>query len=205
MRTVFEDTNEAPSLETPKKGQSTPIFLWLVAILCLVGAFAVYKRVASHTVTPPPPPVAINDIKQVNETIYKFNQLIKEGNFNQAQAMLSAEAQKRLADSQTTLHDSLLAQRKGKSDKVIEAVPLTENVLDLTDTSVTIGCTYYFDKNETMYLPLTLVKEKIGESERLAIAAWEKPEEKKDEQAEKKPEEAKSDEKKTEEKKADKK
>ena len=119
--------------------------------------------------------------------------------------MLTAEAQKKLTDSQITLHDSLLAQRKGKSDKVIEAVPLTENVVELTETSVTIACTYYFDKNETIYIPLTIVKEKIGESERLAIAAWEKPEEKKDATAEKKPEETKPEEKKAEEKKADKK
>lgn len=205
MRTVFEDTNEAASLENPKTGQATPILLWLVAIFFLFGAFAVYKKVASRKVAPPPPPVAVDNIKQVNETLYKFNQLIKEGNFDQAQAMLSAEAQKKLTDSQVTLHDSLLAQRKGKSDKVIEAVPLTENVVDLTDTSVTIGCTYYFDKNETMYLPLTLIKEKIGDSERLAIAAWEKTEEKKSEQATKKPEEAKPEEKKTEEKKVEKK
>lgn len=181
MRTVFEDTNETASLENPKTGQTTPIFLWLLALLCLFGAFAVYKVVASRKVAPPPPPIAINDPKQVNELIYKFNQLIKEGNFDQAQALLSAEAQKKLTDSQTTLHDSLLAQRKGKPDKVIEAVPLTENVVELTDTSVTIGCTYYFEKNETIYLPLTIIKEKIGEAERLAIAAWEKPEEKKDE------------------------
>lgn len=198
MRTVFEDTNETASRENPKTGQATPILLWLVAILFLFGAFAVYKKVASRKVAPPPPAVAVKDIKQVNETIYKFNQLIKEGNFDQAQSMLTAEAQKQLADSQKTLHDSLLAQRKGKNDKVIEAVPLTENVVDLTDASVTIGCTYYFDnlgKNETIYIPLTIVKEKIGDSERLAIAAWEKPEEKKDDKA--KPGETKAEEKKS--------
>ena len=205
MRTVFEDTNEAASRENPKTGQSTPILLWLVALLFLFGAFAVYKKVASRQVAPPPPPVAVDNIKQVNETLYKFNQLIKEGNFDQAQALLTAEAQKKLTDSQMTFHDSLLAQRKGKSDKVIEVVPLTENVVNLTDTSVTIGCTYYFEKNETIYIPLTIVKEKIGESERLAIAAWENPEEKKDAPAAKKPEETKPAEKKAEEKKADKK
>ncbi|MBS1806851.1 MAG: hypothetical protein JST84_01510 [Acidobacteria bacterium] len=203
MRTVFEDTNETASLENPKTGQSTPIILWLVAILFLFGAFAIYRKVASRHVAPPPPPVAVNDIKQVNETIYKFNQLVKEGNFDQAQSMLTAEAQKRLADSQKTFRESLLAQRKGKDDKVIEAVPATENVLGLTDTSVTIGCTYYFDKNETIYFPLTIVKEKIGESERLAIAAWENPEEKKDDPAAKKPEDAKAGEVKSEEKKAE--
>ncbi|MFN7928373.1 MAG: hypothetical protein U0Y68_10580 [Blastocatellia bacterium] len=209
MRTVFEDTNEAASRENPRTGQSTPIFLWIIAILCLFGSFAVYKKVASRKVAPPPPPVAVNDPKQVNETIYKFNQLIKEGDFNQAQAMLSADAQKKLTESNTTLHDSLLAQRKGKDDKVIEAVPLTENVVDLTDTSVTIGCTYYFAKNETIYLPLTIIKEKIGDTDRLAIAAWEKPEEKKDEKkdaaAETKPAENKLEEKKADDKKADKK
>ncbi len=205
MRTVFEDTNETASRENPKTGQATPILLWLVAIGFLFGAFAVYKKVASRQVAPPPPPVAVDNIKQVNETLYKFNQLIKEGNFDQAQAMLTAEAQKKLADSQMTLQDSLLAQRKGKDTKVIEAVPLTENLVELTDTSVTIGCTYYFEKNETIYLPLTIVKEKIGEAERLAIAAWGTPEEKKDVTAEKKPEDTKPEEKKVEEKKADKK
>jgi hypothetical protein len=204
MRTVFEDTNETASRENPTTGQSIPVILWIVAILFLVGSFAVYRKVASRYVAPPPPPIAVNDTKQVNETLYKFNQLIKEGNFDQAQSMLTADAQKQLADSQKTLRESLLAQRKGKDDKVVEAVPLTENVVELTDTSVTIGITYYFDKNETIYVPLTLVKEKIGESERLAIAAWERPEEK---PAEKKDDatENKSEETKPEEKKADKK
>lgn len=209
MRTVFEDTNEAASRENPKTGQTTPIFLWIIAILCLFGSFAVYKKVASRKVAPPPPPIAVNDTKQVNELLYKFNQLIKDGNFDQAQALLTADAQKQLTDSQKTLHDSLLAQRKGKPDKVIEAVPLTENVVELTDTSVTIGCTYYFEKNETIYLPLTIVKEKIGETERLAISAWEKPEEKQEEKkdaaATDKPAETKPEEKKADDKKANKK
>ena len=173
MRTIFEDTNETASLETPKTGQAIPVFLWLVAILFLVGAFAVYRYVSNRIVLPPPPAIAVNDPKQVNELLYKFNQLIKEGNFDQAQALLTADAQKKLTDSQKTFHDTLLAQRKGKNDKVIEAVPLTENIVALTDTSVTIGVTYYFEKNETAYVPLTIVKETIGDSERLAIADWE--------------------------------
>lgn len=177
MRTVFEDTNEAASLETPKTGQSIPVMLWLIAILFLVGAFAVYRKVSNRIVLPPPPGVVLNDTKQVNELLYKFNQLIKEGNFDQAQAMLSVEGQKKLADSQKPLREALLAQRKGKDDKVLEAVPLTENAI-VTDTSIIIGITYYFDKNETIYVPLTIVKEQIADSERLAIADWEekKPE-----------------------------
>ncbi len=178
MRTVFEDTNEALSPDTPKSSQSLPILLWVVAILFLFGAFAVYRKVSNRIVAPPPPAIAVNDPKQVNELLYKFNQLIKEGNFDQAQALLTADAQKRLTDSQKTFRETLLAQRKGKDEKVIEAVPLTENIVALTDNSVTIGVTYYFEKNETIYIPLTLVKETIGESERLAIADWEekKPE-----------------------------
>jgi hypothetical protein len=149
-----------------------------VALLFLIGAFAVYRKVSTRIVLPPPPAIAVNDTKQVNELLYKFNQLIKEGNFDQAQALLSAEAQKKLTDTQKSLRESLLAQRQGKDDKVIEAVPLTESVVALTDTSVTVGVTYYFDKNETIYLPLTIVKETVGDSERLAIADWEekKPE-----------------------------
>ncbi len=178
MRTVFEDTNEALSPDTPKSSQSLPILLWVVAILFLFGAFAVYRKVSNRIVAPPPPAIAVNDPKQVNELLYKFNQLIKEGNFDQAQALLTADAQKRLTDSQKTFRETLLVQRKGKDEKVIEAVPLTENIVALTDNSVTIGVTYYFLKNETIYIPLTLVKEAIGESERLAIADWEekKPE-----------------------------
>ena len=178
MRTVFEDTNEALTPDTPKSGQSLPILLWVVALLFLVGAFAVYRKVSNRIVLPPPPAIAVNDPKQVNELLYKFNQLIKESNFDQAQALLSAEAQKKLTDSQKTFRETLLVQRKGKDEKVIEAVPLTENIVALTDTSVTIGVTYYFEKNETIYIPLTIVKETIGTSERLAIADWEekKPE-----------------------------
>ena len=177
MRTVFEDTNEAASLETPKTGQAIPVVLWLIAILFLIGAFAVYRKVSSRIVEPPPPAVILNDVRQVNELLYKFNQLIKEGNFDQAQAMLSVEAQKKLADSQKPLREVLLAQRKGKDDKVVEAVPVTENAI-VSDTSIIVGVTYYFEKNETIYLPLTVVKETIADSERLAIADWEekKPE-----------------------------
>ena len=166
MRTVFEDTNEALTPDTPKSDQSLPILLWVVALLFLVGAFAVYRKVSNRIVLPPPPAIAVNDPKQVNELLYKFNQLIKEGNFDQAQALLSAEAQKKLTDSQKTFRETLLVQRKGKDEKVIEAVPLTENIVALTDTSVTIGVTYYFEKNETIYIPLTIVKETIGTSER---------------------------------------
>ncbi len=189
MRTVFEDTNEAISPDAPKSGQSLPILLWVVAILFLVSVFAVYRYGSNRIVLPPPPAIAVNDPKQVNELLYKFNQLIKEGNFDQAQALLSAEAQKKLTDSQKTFRETLLVQRKGKDDKVVEAVPLTENIVALTDTSVTIGVTYYFEKNETIYVPLTLVKETIGESDRLAIADWEeKKEEKKVENAAASPE-----------------
>jgi hypothetical protein len=201
MRTVFEDTNEAASREIPKTGQSVPVVLWFVALLFLVGAFAVYRKVSNRIVLPPPPAIEVKDPKQVNELLYKFNQLIKEGNFDQAQALLSAEAQKRLTDAQKTLRESLLAPRKGKADKVIEAVPLTESPVAMTDTSVTIGITYYFDKNETLHLPLTVVKEKIGESERLAISDWEeKKVEKQDEKAAASPEAKKPDEAKPEKK-----
>lgn len=177
MRTVFEDTNEAASLENPKTGQSVPVVLWLVAILFLVGAFAIYRKVSNRVVEPPPPAVVLNDVRQVNELLYKFNQLIKEGNFDQAQAMLSASAQKKLTDSKLTFREALLVQRKGKDDKVVEAVPLTENATVNTD-NIIIGITYYFDKNETIYVPLTVVKETIADSDRLAIADWEekKPE-----------------------------
>lgn len=178
MRTVFDDSNEALSPDAPKSGQSLPILLWVVAILFLAGAFAVYRKVSNRIVLPPPPAVAVNDPKQVNELLYKFNQLLKEDNFDQAQALLSADAQKKLTDTQKTFRETLLSQRKGKADKVIEAVPLTENIVAITDTSVTIGVTYYFEKNETIYIPLTIIKEKIADSERLAIADWEekKPE-----------------------------
>lgn len=177
MRTVFEDTNEVVTPDAPKSGQSLPILLWAVAILFLVGAFAVYRFVSNRIVLPPPPAIAVKDPKQVNELLYKFNQLIKEGNFDQAQAMLSADAQKKLTDSQKTFRESFLAQRKGKDEKVVEAVPLTENIVALSDDSVTIGITYYFDKNETIYIPLTITKETVGDSQRLAISDWEEKKE----------------------------
>ncbi len=177
MRTVFEDTNETASLDTPKTGQAIPVVLWLVAILFLVGAFAVYRYVSNRIVLPPPPAVVLNDVKQVNELLYKFNQLIKDGNFDQAQAMLSVEGQKKLTDSKKSLRETLLAQRKGKDDKVMEAVPVTENAI-VNEASITVGVQYYFEKNETIYVPLTIVKETIADSDRLAIADWEekKPE-----------------------------
>ena len=178
MRTVFEDTNETASLENPKTGQSIPVVLWLVALLFLFGAFAVYRKVSNRIVLPPPPAVVLNDTKQVNELLYKFNQLIKEANFDQAQAMLSAPAQQKLAESKMSFREALLAQRKGKDDKVLEAVPITENVVVNPDNLI-IGVTYYFDKNETIYVPLTIVKEQIAGADRLAIAGWEEKKEEK--------------------------
>ncbi len=167
MRTVFENTNETET----KSGSGLPIVLWVIALLFLVGAFAAYQIVSKRRIDPPPPPVSVKSIPQVNKILYQFTEFVRNGNWDEAQKMLSADGQKKLADAKISFHDSVLAQRKGKDDKVLRAEPTPEEP-QIGDNSITQNCVFFFDKNEVMYLPLTIVMEKVGEQDRLAISSW---------------------------------
>mgnify|MGYP001771084846 CR=1 FL=1 len=167
MRTVFEDTNERDNRDDDKSEKGLPIVLWLVALVCVVGAFFAYKWVNRK---PPEKPVvaSLEDNKQVSMAVYRFNEAVKAGKWDEAEKMLSTDAQKRLAEEKTTLRDSLLASRKGKSDKVIEALPVPTEYATSTGSTKRIDCIYVFEKNEQLSVPLTLVVE----NNQLLINSW---------------------------------
>src|SRR5438093_8049806 len=122
MRTLFEDTEEQADREEKGEGKRLSLTLWLVALLAIAGAWGTYYWV-SHRKPPQPLPVAasLDDPKQINQTLNRFNDFVKAGKWDDAQGMLSAEGLKRLGDEKKALRESLLGKRK--DDKVLEALP----------------------------------------------------------------------------------
>lgn len=182
MRTLFEDTDLKADLEDQrsrgKENKGLLVVLWLIALVFLSGTWGVYQWVIKQPApTPPPPPVSLDDPKQTTEAIGKFNRFAKEGNWAEAEKMLSTAATQRLASEQKSLHDSLLGSFKDY--RLIEA--LTTQSVDrsepgklrqdcnfiLTDTGMT--------KTEQKIIPLTLVID----NGRLAIDDWTEPDGKK--------------------------
>lgn len=165
MRTLFEDTNERADREDDQEAKRLPVYLWLLAVIFLAGAWGAYYWVA-HRKPPPPPPVAasLEDPFQINQTLNRFNGLVKAGNWDEAQRMLSGEALKRIADEKKTLRESLLAENKDQN--VIEA-DLTASSSH-TQSTVRVDCVYYFANKSQKILPLTIVKE----NDHLAINSW---------------------------------
>lgn len=181
MKTELEPIAERMNLEEGKNsGGFMPVVLWFVALVCVVGAFLVYQKVSSRHILPPPPPVDVKSPRQVNELTYKFNDLVRTNNWDEAQKLLSAEAAKKLADSKLTFRESFMAQRKNSKDETIQMAERTPEEPQVGDTSVTVNNVYFIkkpnakpdEKIETMYVPLTIVQEKVGEQDRLAIGAW---------------------------------
>ena len=167
MRTIFEDSNERANREDDQSGKNVPMLLWLVALLAIGGLSGAIYYVL-HRKPPEPPPVAVSleSQQQVNQAVNKFNTLVKYEKWDEAQAMLSADAQKRLADEKKSLKESLLGFRKGKTDKVIEASPTESG--NRTPSTVRVDCVYYFAPGDQQIIPITVVKE----NERLAIESW---------------------------------
>jgi len=165
MRTLFEDTDEQADRQEKGEGKRLSITLWLVALLAIGGAGGTYYWV-SHRKPPEPLPVAVSleDPKQVNQTLNRFNDFVKARKWEEAQGMLSAEGLKRLSDEKKTLRESLLGKRQ--DEQVLEALPTPST--SRTPTTVRIDCVYLFDKNKQLIVALTLVKE----NERLVINSW---------------------------------
>lgn len=167
MRTIFEDSNEIENRLDDKSDKRLPLVLWLVALLFVVGAFFTYRWV---TRKPPEQPVvaSLDNTQQISKAVYNFNEAIKAGKWDEAEKLLSTEAKQRLADEKTTLHDSLLASRKGKTDKVIQAMPVpTEHTVQTASTR-RIDTVFMFENNESITVPLTLVVE----NNQLLINSW---------------------------------
>jgi hypothetical protein len=168
MRTVFEDTTERENLEDAKaneSGKQLTIGLWIFAVLFFFGSWSVYYWAANRKPPePPPPPVSLQDAKQVSETINKFNRFAQEGNWDEAQKMLSTEAQQWLTTEGKSLRASLLGDRE--NDRVMEAATTPSG--SITENTVRLDCVYKFLDGQYKIIPLVVVKE----GERLAINSW---------------------------------
>ena len=175
MRTIFEDTDLKADLEDQrsrgKESKGLLVVLWLFALIFLGGTWSVYQwAVKQPAPTPPPPPVSLDDPKQTTEIIGKFNLLVKDANWIEAEKLLSTGATQRLATEQKSLHDSLLG--KFKDYKILEA--LTTPSVDRSEPGkLRQDCNFILGdpgltKTERMIIPLTLVID----NGRLAIDDW---------------------------------
>jgi hypothetical protein len=178
MRTIFEDTTlKAEMEESRSRGnerKSTLPVLWLVALLFLGGVWGAYRWAESHAgVAPPAPPVSLDDPKQRGEAFGKFNQPILNGNWLEAEAMLSTAAKQKLTEQQKSLPESLLGKFK---DYKIVMGEMTQSI----DTSVPgvlrLDCLYKFTDDPVNY---TKIEERIItltlviENGRIVIDNWE--------------------------------
>lgn len=164
MRTLFEDTDEQADREEKGEAKQLSLTLWIVALLAIAGAYGTYYWV-SHRKPPEPLPVAVSldDTRQVNQALSRFNDFVKAKKWDDAQGMLSAEGRKRLSDEKKTLRESLLGQRK---DDPVEALPTPST--SRTPSTVRVDCVYLFADNKQLIVSLTVVKE----NERLVIDSW---------------------------------
>lgn len=189
MRTIFEDTTLKAELEESRsrgdERKSTLPILWLIALLSLVGVWGVYRWADSHPgVAPPPPPVSLDDPKQTAEAFNNFNRFVLEGNWLEAEALLSTAAKQRLTDEKKSLPESLLGKFK---DYKIVAGEMTQSIDRSIPGMVRLDCLYKFtnDENytkiEESIIPLMIVIE----NGKLVIDNWEgvSPGERKEESA----------------------
>src|SRR5262245_1946466 len=166
MRTIFEDTTlKAEMEESRSRGnerKSTLPLLWLVALLFLGGVWGVYRWADSHAaIAPPPPPVSLEDPRQRAEAFTKFKQSVVDGNWVEAEAMISTAAKQRLTEQQKSLPESLLGKYK---DYKIVMGEMTNSIDTSVSGMVRLDCLYKFTddpinytKVEEKIIPLTLV------------------------------------------------
>jgi hypothetical protein len=178
MRTIFEDTTlKAEMEESRSRGnerKSTLPILWMIALLFLGSVWGVYRWADSHAaVTPPAPPVSLEDPKQRAEAFAKFNQSILNGNWLEAEGMLSTPAKQRLTGEQKSLPESLLGKFK---DYKIVGGEMTQSIDTTVQGMVRLDCLYKFTDDPVNY---TKIEERIIsltiviENGRLVIDNWE--------------------------------
>ena len=154
--------------------KSTLPILWMTALLFLGGVWGVYRWVDSHAaVMPPAPPVSLEDPKQRAEAFAKFNQSILNGNWLEAEGMLSTPAKQRLTGEQKSLPESLLGKFK---DYKIVGGEMTQSIDTTVPGMVRLDCLYRFTDDPVNY---TKIEERIIsltiviENGRLVIDNWE--------------------------------
>ena len=178
MRTIFEDTTLKAEIEESRsrgnERKSTLPILWMVALLFLGGVWGVYRWADSHAaVAPPAPPVSLDDPKQRAEAFAKFNQPVLNGNWLEAEAMLSTAAKQRLTSEQKSLPESLLGKFK---DYKIVGGEMTQSIDTSVSGMVRLDCLYKFTNDPVNYtkieqriITLTIVIE----NGKLVIDNWE--------------------------------
>ncbi len=176
MRTIFEDTTLKAEVEESRsrsnERKSTLPILWLIALLFLGVVGGVYRWVDSRpAVAPPPPPVSLDDPRQTAEAFGKFKQFIVDGNWAEAEAMLSTAAKQRLTNEQKSLPESLFGKYK---DYKLVGGDIIQGVDRSIPGMVSVNCLYKFTndvdytKIEESIIPLTLV----NENGKLVIDNW---------------------------------
>lgn len=185
MRTIFEDTEINAELEESKAGGNKYLLLilWCVAICFLAGTWGVYRWATNKPAPePPPPPVSLQDLKQVGTAFSTFNGFLREGKWTDAEAMLSTTARQRLATEAKTLSESLLG--KSKDLKLISTDPTPSVDRSNPDVYKQDFVFVFTDQagtktsNEIISLALTI------ENGKIVINGWgeDKPQEKKPEE-----------------------
>ena len=178
MRTIFEDTTLKAEMEESRsrgnESKSTLPILWLITLLFLGGVGGVTYWVTNHAaVAPPAPPVSLEDPKQRAEAFAKFNLSILNGNWLEAEGMLSTPAKQRLTTEQKSLPESMLGKFK---DYKIVGGEMTQSIDTTVPGMVRLDCLYKFTDDPVNY---TKIEERIIsltiviENGRLVIDNWE--------------------------------
>lgn len=144
--------------------------LWLVAIVFLAVTWGIYRWVDNRpAVQAPPPPVSLEDPRQTSEAFGKFNRLAKDGNWTEAESMLSNAAKQRLITEQKSLRESLMGDLK---DYRISEAATTQSIDRSVPGRVRQDSYYVFTdanyKTVDKIIPLVLVME----DGRLVIDSW---------------------------------
>lgn len=193
MRTIFEDTEANARAEEVGKitgNKYLLVVLWSVTIAFLIGTWGVYRWANSRPAPlPPPPPVSLQDLRQVGKVFSEFNGYVREGKWAEAEAMISTAARQKLTTENKTLKDGLFG--KFKDLKLVQ----TDGTPDIDRADPNLfrqSFVYAFTdeqvaKSESKIVSLSL----IIENGKIVINGWEE-----DKPEEKKPEEKKADNKK---------
>jgi hypothetical protein len=167
MKSMFNEAENRARLEEEKKSGSSalPVVLWFVAAIFVGGVWGVYRFVDNRpALQPPPPPVSLADVKQTNEVFGRFNRLVEQENWTEAETMLSLSALDYLKSQGQNLRGSILGDRK--NDRVVEAASTPSG--EVTPDRVRQDCVYKFMDGQYKIIPLAVVIE----NGKIVISSW---------------------------------